>query len=78
MQLPPGSRAEPDSASMKIAPENWRVSIGRQGHVAVSPLRAVGGKPTRQHRIRLRSRRSEQLQFPALGGRANFEKTQLY
>src|SRR5262249_60933481 len=34
--------------------------------VAVSPLGAVGGKPTREHRIRVRSQRSERLQFPAL------------
>src|SRR5262249_16245884 len=42
---------ELDSASMKIAPENWRVSIGCQGHVALAPLGAVGGKPTRAYRI---------------------------
>ena len=31
----------------------------------VSPLDAFGGKATREHRIRLRSQRSERLQFPA-------------
>jgi hypothetical protein len=33
---------------------------------AVSPLGAFGGKATREHRIRVRSQRSERLQFPAL------------
>ena len=31
----------------------------------VSSLDAFGGKATREHRIRLRSQRSERLQFPA-------------
>src|ERR1700756_1194252 len=31
----------------------------------VSPLDAFGGKATREHRIRVRSQRSERLQFPA-------------
>ena len=39
----------------------------RHGHVAVSPLGAVGGKPTREHRIRVRSQRLERLQFQASG-----------
>src|SRR5262249_31242847 len=30
-------------------------SHGCQGHVAIAPLGAVGGKPTREHRIRLRT-----------------------
>src|SRR5262245_18850537 len=33
----------------------------------VSPIDAFGGKATRKHRIRVRSQRSERLQFPALG-----------
>src|SRR5262249_26269513 len=53
----------------------WRRS---NGVVAVSPLSAVGVKPTRQHRIRARSRRSQQSQFPALGGRGNFEEARLW
>jgi hypothetical protein len=36
-------------------------------NVAVSPLGVVGGKPTREHRTRMRSQRSGRLQFPALG-----------
>src|SRR6266513_134667 len=35
--------------------------------VAVSPLGVVGGKPTREHRIQVRSQRSERLQFQASG-----------
>jgi hypothetical protein len=31
----------------------------------VFPLDAFGGKATREHRIRVRSQRSERLQFPA-------------
>ena len=38
-----------------------------KGHVDVSPLGVGGGKPTRAHRIRVRTRRSERLQSPALG-----------
>jgi hypothetical protein len=33
----------------------------------VSPIDAFGGKATREHRIRVRSQRSERLQFPAFG-----------
>jgi hypothetical protein len=43
-----------------------------QAHgVAVSLLCGVGGKSTREHRTRVRSQRSERLQFPALGSRAS-------
>src|SRR5262245_49178537 len=38
-----------------------------KGHVALSQLGAVGGKPTREHHIRVRSQRSERLQFQASG-----------
>jgi site-specific DNA recombinase len=38
----------------------------RRGVVAASPLGAAGGKPTREHRIRVRTQRSERLRTPAL------------
>ena len=42
-----------------------RPSAGRpKGRVALSPLGGVGAKPTREHRIRLRSQQLERLQFP--------------
>ena len=44
-----------------------RRAVAPKGHVAASPLGAVGGKPTREHRIRVRTQRSERLQSPALG-----------
>jgi len=43
--------------------------------VALSPLGGVGAKPTREHRIRLRSRQLERLQFPwARGFRAAWRR----
>src|SRR6516225_2604592 len=54
-----------------------RVGRAVKSYVAVLTLDAAGGKPTLEHRIRARSRRSEQLQFPTLG-RANFEEARLW
>ena len=45
----------------------WLGAADPKGHVAVSPLGGGGGKSTRAHRIRVRSRRSERLRFLALG-----------
>jgi hypothetical protein len=59
-----GAGAQRASCAKRVMPE--RVMSQKPLAAVVSPLGAFGGKATREHRIRVRSQRSERLQFPAL------------
>jgi hypothetical protein len=61
------SHEPPRLHHLRWAGRNLACELAVKNSVALSPLGAVGGKSTREHRIRLRSQRLERLQFQSLG-----------